>query len=626
VFFEQRKIMKSQRISFFTFLIISLSLILCKTSQVNKYPDFFSQSHVISYDVYGYYLHLPATLIYKDPGIEKRDWFDSLNTKYHKGIPVYQVSAGINNRLANVYPVGIALLWSPFFLIAHSYAKIAGYPPDGLSAPYQVMIVIAGMFYAVLGVYLLRKLLLKFATDKITAWVMFCICIGTNFFFYGAYDSAMPHILIFPLDILIVLLTISWHESPARFKALLLGLTLSLATICRPTEFVWILVPIFWGIFNKQDLSNKIKLLQKNATHFLFFSFGLIVLGAVQIIYWQFTTGKWVSNNHSEGFDFFHPFVIETIFSYKKGWLLYTPMMAICIISILLLFKWSKNMAIPILVFFIINLWVLSSWECWWYGASFGQRAFVQSYGLMAIPLAVMYDKLSNRKWMTLSLTIILSVCVIFNQFQIRQFTIGVIDPFLMTKEYYWKVFGQLYVEPQDKFLLEVNHINQPDLKLLAETYLPKKVLSVDFETNRFIQEGQLICDTSGMQSNKSQIRDSNRAYSVKYELPFENITNRDQIILKMECDVLLIDSLNVDEVYFVCAMTGARIQTYGYMSKSILNNSLEVNKWAHTSAYFLTREILHQEDVLTCYVWNNGGKTVLLDNLEITVFEKAQK
>ena len=85
-----------------------------------------------------------------------------------------------------------------------------------MSPPYHLMIVAAGLFYAMLGMFLTRKLLLNYVSDRITAIVLLLIGLGTNLFYYAAYDYAMPHIFIFPFDVLIILLTISWHESRRR--------------------------------------------------------------------------------------------------------------------------------------------------------------------------------------------------------------------------------------------------------------------------------------------------------------------------------------------------------------------------------------------------------------------------
>jgi hypothetical protein len=50
------------------------------------------ESKEISWDVFGYYLPLPATFIYNDPLLNDRSWVDQLNDEKHLSGTVYQIS------------------------------------------------------------------------------------------------------------------------------------------------------------------------------------------------------------------------------------------------------------------------------------------------------------------------------------------------------------------------------------------------------------------------------------------------------------------------------------------------------------------------------------------------------
>lgn len=610
------------RFSLFAFLLVSLVFIWAKYSQIHSSETYWKRSTVIGYDVYGYYLHLPATVIHHDPGIEDRTWFDSLNHKYQSGDPIYQVLDGPNGRMVNVYPTGIAIAWLPFFLAGHAAAGIGGYPQDGLSSPYQAALVVAGLFYAILGFWLLRKLLLKFVSDRTAALVLFFIAIGTNLFHYATYDNAMPHILIFPFDVLIILLTISWHENPRKRTAFFLGLTIGLVTIARPSEFIWILVPLLWGIDSFAAMREKFRMLLRHWQHVFLLGIGMIIFGSVQIAYWKYTSGYWVSNNHVEGFDFFRPFTLQVLFSYKKGWLLYTPLMALAIAGLVLLYRWNKKLFVPLFAFFIINLWVLSSWECWWYAASYGQRPFVQSYGLMALPLAFLFEKIRFRKILNgifISLAVLLTA---LNQFQVWQLMHGILDPLLMTKAYYWEVFGKTKIGPDTWKLLEINRYNPPPPEQVIGDYQGKEILFVDYETRHGLRSDAQVCDTMGFNSAHCEMLDQNFPYGVSLKIPYDSVTTRDHLRVKMECDAF-IPAENFDkELSLTCYMTGNRKQTYGYNAIPVQRCGAQPGQWTHASAWFITPEILHDDDVFSVVIWNNGGARVWLDNFRVTVYE----
>ncbi len=604
----------------YALLICSIVFILIKIVQINSFPDYFKSSAAIAYDTYGYYLHLPAVIIHKDPGIENKTWLDSLNSNYQKGRPWYQAWPGEKGRMVNVYTVGIAIMWSPFFLIGHVIAGLGGYPQDGLSPPYQVMIVIAGLFYAILGMFLLRRLLLKFVPDKIAAIVLLLIGFGTNLFHYATYDNTMPHILLFAFDTLIILLTISWHENPKKQTAFFLGLTLALVTISRPSEIVWVLVPIFWGVSSWRSFIEKLQLFRTHFGHIFSLGLGLVLIGLLQPIYWKYTSGHWLYNNHVEGFDFFRPFTWKVLFSYKKGWLLYTPMMLLAIAGLIVSFKRNRKLFVPVFIFFLANLWFISSWECWWYAGSFGQRPFVQSYGIMAIPLAFLMERISINKILAWSGGIIATFFLFLNLYQVWQIVHGLLHPVSMTEKYYWKVFLKTTLDPSAIKYLEVDREQLPPINIAD--YNSTEKLNVDYEDRRLLRADQLICDTFGYQSTHSEILDRDHIYGALLKSQFDSICSKDYLRVKMECDVFIPAEYFEKELSLVCNMTGSREQNYGYTALSAQKLGAKPGEWSHISAWFVTPPILHKDDELTVLTWNNGGGKVFIDNTRITLYE----
>ncbi|RYD72714.1 MAG: hypothetical protein EOP53_21420 [Sphingobacteriales bacterium] len=89
--------------------------------------------------------------------------------------------------------MGTAISYLPFFAIGHAIAHITKYPEDGYSKPYQMMVFLAGMTYAFLGLLVLRKALLHFFADNIVAWVLLGVALGTNLYNYAAVDPGMSH-------------------------------------------------------------------------------------------------------------------------------------------------------------------------------------------------------------------------------------------------------------------------------------------------------------------------------------------------------------------------------------------------------------------------------------------------
>jgi hypothetical protein len=267
----------------------------------------------------------------------------------------------------------------------------------------------------------------------------------------------MPHNFLFSLNCLIILLTIKWHETLLPKYVFLLATVLAFAALCRPTELVWILVPLFYGIKGKNSLIEKIKLIVGKRKQLFLSGLIMLLIFMPQFIYWKWAAGYWREfNNHTERFSFFSPYTIDFLFSYKKGWLIYTPLMILSILGFIYIFQNRRYLFLALFLFFLINLYVVSSWDCWWYAASFSQRPMVESLPIMAIALGHFLEA-SWLKGILFKITVTTClICLLFlNLFQTWQYSNGIIDSERMNKAYYWKTFLRTSVSEEDKKLIE---------------------------------------------------------------------------------------------------------------------------------------------------------------------------
>ncbi len=365
------------------------------------YPKWenFGTEATLSWDVFGYYLYLPAGIIYED--LASLSFIDEIFPKY---IPAgdfhHAVDADSGNKVMK-YPIGMALLYLPFFLMAHLFASLSSFPADGFSLPYQLAISWGSLVYAFLGLMLLRKVLLKYFSDLSTALTLGVLVLATNYLNYVSFDGAMPHNYLFTLYTCILWLTIRWHEDQKLGTAFLLGLCIGLATIIRPIELMTILIPLLWGIKGRKSLGKKWQLILQNWQQVLALAFGMFLMGMVQMSYWKLYSGHWFFYSYGEfGFDWLSPHILDGLFSARKGWLVYTPVMIFALLGFRPLYIKYRGIFWSLLTFLLLTVYVVYSWEVWWYGGSFGSRAMIQSYALLSIPLALMIQELMGM-WST---------------------------------------------------------------------------------------------------------------------------------------------------------------------------------------------------------------------------------
>lgn len=164
---------------------------------------------------------------------------------------------------------------------------------------------------------------------------------------------------------------------------------------------------------------------------------------------------------------------MNLLFSYRKGWFVYTPVMMFSIIGLLFILKnKSNNFKAAIIIYMAINIYALSSWWCWWYGGGFGMRSLVQAYAFLAIPLAAFYQFVFSETFKRQLLNIVLKSTTIFllscfaclNLIQTYQYDHPADHRLLhydsMSKAAYWRAFGKFDMghEEFEKFEQELIH------------------------------------------------------------------------------------------------------------------------------------------------------------------------
>src|SRR5205085_10464550 len=146
--------------SFLTTCFLSVLIVFCFFKNPRQQNNKFFV-HELQWDVFSYYMYLPFTFIYRDVGMKDRQVVENIFKKYNLPGTYYQAYELENGNYTPNYTMGFALLWSPFFFIGHNWAKAGGYPVDGWSFPYQFSISMGVLFYILLGLFFLRKLLLR---------------------------------------------------------------------------------------------------------------------------------------------------------------------------------------------------------------------------------------------------------------------------------------------------------------------------------------------------------------------------------------------------------------------------------------------------------------------------------
>ena len=157
--------------------------------------------------------------------------------------------------------------------------------------------------------------------------------------------------------------------------------------------------------------------------------------------------------------------IVLGLFSYRKGWLLYTPLMFLSIFGLMIgKVDWFKKYRIGILTLMSLIIFITFSWWSWFYGGSFGCRPLIDFYALFAISIAAFLTYLfKQKKAVKLASFAIISILIVFSLFQNLQYKNGLIHYSDMTKEAYWMHF--LETKPQPGFYESLDNIDNDALQ-----------------------------------------------------------------------------------------------------------------------------------------------------------------
>lgn len=478
-----------------------ISWIVC--SVVMCYVSFFAYPRwkqpdteaTISWDVSGYYWYLPSCFIYRD--LKRQDFKDALIEKYRPtNLDFQQAAKADNGNYVFKYPVGMAVMYLPFFAAAHVVAHMAGYPADGFSHPYQFAIQLGGFLVSILGLWYLRKLLLLYYSDTVAAITIFIIALGTNYLEYAAVNSGMSHCWLFTLYVLLLLNTHHFYKSYQTKYALRIGLLVGLLTLTRFTEVISCLIPLLWGLDSVKQAKERFPLLARHFQLFILSAVVALLVVSIQFVYWKRVSGHWLVYSYgSQGFSFHDPHFFNYTLSYRSGWLTYCPMMIFAFLGLLPFLRRGRN-RVAVISFFLVSYYIVCSWDIWWYGG----RAMIQSYPVLAFPIASLVAFTLQRK---ITAVLLLPAALVFfymNAWISYNYHKGALyDPESMTEPYFWRVAGRWTVPPATLSLRDKADLFEGtprNMKLVCEKDMENDT-SV-FATAKAISGGRSLLITGG--------------------------------------------------------------------------------------------------------------------------------
>jgi len=358
----------------------------------------FYGSHIGGYDGQMYYAYVRSWVI--DGDLDFKNEFYSL-TPRRSHIPVFDLTP--TGLVPNKYPIGFGLISFPFFVLAH-FLTLAGshwnsilLKPNGYSVLYDLLVHFGHLICGMAGIFFSYKFLRKYFEEKWTILAVTAVWFSTCLVYYGTVFLTMAHISgFFTISALYYLCSqLRWQSRWHVFLAI--GGLAGLSLVLRPTNIVLLVFPaylFFVLLFSAKDC----RLRQCVGKMFLCLCAFCTII-ALQMMAWKILYGTYICYSYdSEGFFFRNPKIFQILYSDNHGLFSSFPITWLCLVGLAL--AALKERKVEILLFslsMVLLIYVNASWHCWWFGDSFGARAFTEAGLIFCFGLAYFMQNMVKR-------------------------------------------------------------------------------------------------------------------------------------------------------------------------------------------------------------------------------------
>lgn len=363
-----------------------LSTVLALTAYVLVYSTSSDRAPIRS-DGYSYYVYLPSWHLHHDPTLQ-RVADDCCGGVFPTFTSIVRWPG--TGRWVNPHPIGVAVLMTPYFAVAHALTRWSNLPPDGFSLYYQHAAGLAGLTALVCGLLAIRSLLARYFSDAVVLATLIVITFGTNLFHYGTYDSTFSHAFSFALVAALLDVTDRWWKNPTPSSSAALAVIAALLFLVRHPNIVYVCIVPLWnprGVLARWRAFAAIAALA---------AFCIMP----QLVLYKQATGHWFVSVYDQlgTFQFRSPRLWPVLFGVQKGLFFWSPALLFAVAGFLAGGELPRRLRVGATVVFVIVTFLIASWSDWQFGASFGHRGFTDGLAIAAVFLAAFFDWVARRR------------------------------------------------------------------------------------------------------------------------------------------------------------------------------------------------------------------------------------
>ncbi len=322
-----------------------------------------------------------------------------------KEMPSYQFTPSF-------YPPGVSMFWVPlFYLTLGATRLIQIFIPDimvtGYEPVFEYSCGITNILLGTFALYLIFKILSRYFSSQVSIFTTSALLLTTNLFFYIAVEPINSHAASFFVSALFIYYFLNHPKD--KYYYLTLGLIGGFAGVVRTQDLLILILPIIQIIFIYRKRP-KTLIAQRQALLIA----GIFVGFLPQILLWKyFYHTFWYSPYFDTGFSFLKPQILHVLFNTQNGLFTITPIVIFALAGLLFMIFtvlrkisnlnliWNLSFEFWIflyaLLYFLLQLYIISSWNVYTQGGSYSIRMMVTTYPLLSFGLAYVIEKVIKK-------------------------------------------------------------------------------------------------------------------------------------------------------------------------------------------------------------------------------------
>lgn len=293
----------------------------------------------------------------------------------------------VTGRLPNNFSVGPAIVWTPFFLVAHALAHLGLNRPTGFGYPYFTAVATGTVVAGLLGVLWMFRLVRAYFRPSTAFVAALLVWLASFHIWYMVFEPSMSHAMAMASVAGFLLFT---HEGVHGNKHYaILGALGGIVALMRWQNvlFLPVAIAVSWARHGRPKLAE----LALGAAAFT-------VVFSPQLLYWNALYGSPLLVPQGAGYiEWGSPELEAVLFSSRHGLLSWAPLLWLGLAGLPGFARRVPVLGVSLLVAILAAWYVNASVFDWWAGASFGSRRFDAALPAFALGLAVSLEWLTPR-------------------------------------------------------------------------------------------------------------------------------------------------------------------------------------------------------------------------------------